>query len=427
MYPNPQDVLPLPSRPDVEQYRTRAKELVRASREGSDAIDAWALRWITALAKAMPEDAPAHAREVTRRAQQVADFARERFATDAGALSQAQFVMARAHGFPGWTRLMQFIADTTGAGSPSATFERAVDAIVDGDLSTLQELLQSHPALVHATSEREHHATLLHYVSANGVENYRQRTPPNIVEITRLLLDAGADVEAECDVYGGGAQTLMLTVTSAHPRARGVQIPLAELMIARGASFDAQVVRDCLANGCPEAAAYMGARCVERGMRINLAELAGMGRVDLIDAQAASEVHSTETQSVAMQMAAWYDHVPFIAWLLDHGTPVDIPEKDDGGTGLHVASYAGHPEVVALLLSRGASVHARDRKWQTTPMVWALHAWLVESRTNHETYRRIVRLLLDGGAAVKFEWIDDDRVREDPALYSALLDRAGGA
>ena len=29
MYPNPQDALPLPPRPSVEQYRKRAKDLVK--------------------------------------------------------------------------------------------------------------------------------------------------------------------------------------------------------------------------------------------------------------------------------------------------------------------------------------------------------------------------------------------------------------
>ena len=49
---------------------------------------------------------------------------------------------------------------------------------------------------------REHAATLLHYTSANGVEGYRQKTPPNAVEITRALLQAGAQPDALADMYG---------------------------------------------------------------------------------------------------------------------------------------------------------------------------------------------------------------------------------
>ena len=52
MYPNPQDVLPLPPRPSLEQYRKRAKDLARAHQSGdSGALRAWATQWIEALAR----------------------------------------------------------------------------------------------------------------------------------------------------------------------------------------------------------------------------------------------------------------------------------------------------------------------------------------------------------------------------------------
>src|SRR5687767_9692458 len=44
--------------------------------------------------------------------------------------------------------------------------------------------------------------TLLHYLGANGVEPFRQHTPKNAVEIVAVLLDAGADVNAEAQMYG---------------------------------------------------------------------------------------------------------------------------------------------------------------------------------------------------------------------------------
>ena len=68
-------------------------------------------------------------------------------------------------------------------------------------------------------SRRRHHARLLHYVGANGVEGFRQRTPANIVRIAEALIDAGADIDAEADMYGGGSRTLMLVATSI-PRTR---------------------------------------------------------------------------------------------------------------------------------------------------------------------------------------------------------------
>jgi hypothetical protein len=52
-----------------------------------------------------------------------------------------------------------------------------------------------------------------------------------------------------------------------------------------------------------------------------------------------------------------------------------------------------------------------------------MHAWLVENRSNAEAYCSVLRMLADAGADVKPEWLDDDRLRADPALYAALSRR----
>jgi len=44
-----------------------------------------------------------------------------------------------------------------------------------------------------ARSTREHRATLLHYVRANAVEGYRQKSPRNTVRIAEILLNAGVE------------------------------------------------------------------------------------------------------------------------------------------------------------------------------------------------------------------------------------------
>ena len=95
---------------------------------------------------------------------------------------------------------------------------------MSGDLASLESLLAAGPELVHARSARVHRATLLHYVAANGVEDFRQKTPPNAVAVGRLLLEAGSVVDALAETYGGGrAQTtLNLLVSSAHPARAGL-------------------------------------------------------------------------------------------------------------------------------------------------------------------------------------------------------------
>jgi len=145
--------------------------------------------------------------------------------------------------------------------STVSNFEAAVDAIVSGDTGTLAALLHDHPELVRARSTREHRSTLLHYVSANGVEDFRQKTPKNILDITKLLLDAGADVNAESDAYSGRSTTLGLTATSWHPENAGIQLPLMELLIDHGAIIDGpdggSAVNGCLHNGRGEAAEFL--------------------------------------------------------------------------------------------------------------------------------------------------------------------------
>lgn len=407
MYPNPQDVLPLPPRPDLGQYRKRAKDLVRACRSGeADAIRGWAAQWIGDLASLHPHNQPsADPSGGDRLIEQVAQFARDRLAGDC-ALTQAQFVIARAHGFVSWPKLAQHLDALAAASSPVSAFEEAADAIVEGDAARLRRLLRKNPQLVRARSTREHRATLLHYVSANGVENYRQKTPPNVVEIARILLDAGAEVDAEADVYGGGATAFGLVVTSAHPRAAGVQNELADLLLERGARLRAGDVRACLMNGCPEAAEHMAAR----GAPVDLQEAAGLGRVDLVRRHLES-APPREKLVAALIMAAWYDRAEVVALLLDHG--LDAGARDgEGRTALHVAAYQGFVALAELLVGRRAPLDVVDDTYGTPPFVWAMHAWLAEKRKRDDDYRAVLRLLARAGATIKPEWMGDERVRE---------------
>src|SRR5437764_12878150 len=133
------------------------------------------------------------------------------------------------------------------------SFEAAADAVVAGDTDTLRRLLAEHPDLIRARSDRPHGATLLHYTGSNGVEEVRQKCPPNVVEIVGILLDAGAEVDALAHMYGEDT-TLSLAATSVHPVNAGVQIPLLKTLLDAGASVDGAMVNACLGNGRGEAA-----------------------------------------------------------------------------------------------------------------------------------------------------------------------------
>jgi hypothetical protein len=102
-----------------------------------------------------------------------------------------------------------------------------------------------------------------------------------------------------------------------------------------------------------------------------------------------------------------------------------VTREHDQQTALHVAAYQGDAELVELLLRHHAPVNVTDQVYGTPPLIWALHAWLTENRPEAETYARILRALVAAGAKVKRERLDDDRLRADPDLYSALLRAAG--
>ena len=143
-------------------------------------------------------------------------------------------VIAHEHGFADWAAVAAHRDQPV-----DAHFEVAVDAIVSGDPDTLRAVLDADPALVRARSPFGHHATLVHYVAANGVESTRQwQSPRNAAQILRTLLRHGADPNAVCDTYdGGSAQTpLYLLVSSMHPAQAGVQGGLVEELCRGGAN-----------------------------------------------------------------------------------------------------------------------------------------------------------------------------------------------
>jgi hypothetical protein len=138
-------------------------------------------------------------------------------------LEDAKLTIAREHGFKDWKAVTDL-----GDMEFDHQFEHAATAIVTGDIEKLRELLRQSPDLIRRVSRYGHRSTLLHYVAANGVESWRQTVPPNAVEITRLLVEAGADIDAKADVYGGLHDTMSLLVTSSHPYEAGLTQPIAD-------------------------------------------------------------------------------------------------------------------------------------------------------------------------------------------------------
>jgi hypothetical protein len=333
-------------------------------------------------------------------------------------LADAQFFLAREHGFLSWPKFAEQVRALENAQSTVTTFETAADAIVSGDEPRLAALLREDPSLVKARSLREHHSTLLHYCSANGVEDFRQRTAANIVAITRTLLDAGAEVNAESDAYDGRSTTLMLAATSVHPERVGVQVALLELLLEHGARIDGResTVNVCLRNGRGTAAEFLA----EKGTRLDLEGAAGVGALDRVK-EFFAEDGGMKAPATARQLAdgfGWaceFGRIAVVEFLLQHGMRADTTLRADGVTPLHWASLGGHVEIAKMLLARGADVNARETGFDGTPVGWAVYGSGHAGADGMERYYEVVDVLVVAGAEI------GSLVSDDRRMMAALL------
>ena len=417
------DALPLPSQPSLEQYRKRAKGLVAAARSGdSDAVRAWTRDWITSLVKALPDKpGPFVQRSVDRAVERIA--ARVRNAPSSRrskelALADAQFLIAEAHGFTSWGAFAKHLELAAGHhdGNP---FERAADAVVSGDVDTLKSLITRDPSLVRARSQRAHRATLLHYVAANGVEDFRQKTPKNAVEVARLLLERGAEVDAIASTYGNDywQTTMNLLVSSAHPAGAGLMPALVDVLADYGAATnglkdDESPLMTALDFGYADAAETLA----RRGARVDsVVAAAALGRAGLVQ-RIVIDSHTlaagtpfvappwrslpddpTVHIELALVWACKFARTDVAHFLLDAGVN---PKAMDGYkmTALHWAAGNGSLDLVKRLLALGAPLEVRN-VWQGTVLDSTIH-FVVHSPKAGVDYFEVMQLLIDAGADV---------------------------
>lgn len=172
----------LPARPDLEQQKKLAKELLAAFRRG---------------------DAEARARIRTDLPDK-----------QAIALADAQYVLAREYGFKSWLALKEHIEALTAEKRPP--LERFKKAVRDGDAKTLRRLLQQHEELRAAINEPVFSFDSPALVAASDVD------------VVDVLLEFGADPNRRSSWWAGGFHPL-----------HGAPAAVAERLLAAGAIPDA--------------------------------------------------------------------------------------------------------------------------------------------------------------------------------------------
>jgi ankyrin repeat protein len=398
------DARELPPRPNLEQYRKQAKELLRACKSG----DSDAIRRIKR-----------HHPQSNKPSGSVGGFT----------LADAQFVVAREHAFESWPKFAKHIEALARETSPVSQFERAADAIVAGDAATLERLLHENPELIREHSTRGHQATLLCYIAANGFEDYRQKSPRNAVEIAKILLDAGAEVDAVANTYGKST-TLSLVASSVHPKRTGVQVALMETLLEAGAAINgvqggSSPVVSALHNGRGEAAEFLA----EHGARLDLEAAAGVGRPELVRKffnEDGSLKNATKAQMESgFLWACEYGRDEVVDFLLKKGMDMSA-QANTGQTGLHWAVVGGQLTTIRLLIERGAPLEARN-SYGGTALGQAL--WSAVNGDAGIDYVAIIEALINAGAKIEagsLAWLAQQSIpASTKARLEALLRRHG--
>jgi ankyrin repeat protein len=302
----------LPSRPDLEQLRRQAKELLRSAGRGdSEAVD------------------------------------RIHAVSSKPTLASAQLAIAREHGFASWPQLKREV-------------ERR-EILDDGDVERLQALLADDPAL--ATSAMEHWrdhpmgASPLGYVAMLRYDTSRGawRDVAGTGALARALIVAGSPVDGE----KGDRETPLITAASYG------DADVARVLIDAGADVEARASED--AGGVPGGTALLHAAVFGMTEVVDLLVAHGAEVHGVEEAAAAGDVEGWLDEATpldarirALVMAADHQRLDVIDRLIAAGTPVDAVDDAFGGHPLRQAAGNGRPASVRRLLEHGADRDLRD-------------------------------------------------------------------
>jgi ankyrin repeat protein len=238
------------------------------------------------------------------------------------------------------------------------------DAIEAGDATRVKQILKDNPAALTERADNQFREMPIHFAAHSGN-----------VEIARILLDAGADVDA-----GDSDNSTALGIAAM--RKHGEMVTF---LIENGADVNR---RDRKAD-CPLSFAVYGQD------EAIIQQLLDAG-ADLYFRNPNGEtlLHITCARGIK----------GFTEHLLENGAEIDA-RSSNGGTALGYAAMRGHVEIVQLLLDRGASPNP-GKTGDVTPLIFT--AWrnqlecakiLLEKGAdpNHVAYRGNTALLIAAG------------------------------
>jgi hypothetical protein len=270
--------------------------------------------------------------------------------------------------------------------------------------------------------------------------------------LIRMLLERGATVRSEtvvASLYAAGGTWCLELLTRA---AAGTPEAFTDALIEAAAEADLEAVAVLLAAGAdPDAPGRDGRsahrRALTAGVATTVALLGGhsnhpveqlLEAIVTGDSDSARRVATANpgfinrveaTERAALVDTAEHGNVTAVALMLELGFPVDARREaidDDGATALHTASWAGSADTVDLLLQHGADLTARDTRWHSQPLEWALvGSGEGPDRAPAPDWVATVRLLLDAGAPTNEITLDPGEPKAPSASVLELLRSRG--
>lgn len=181
-----------------------------------------------------------------------------------------------------------------------------------GRVEQAAEWLRSDRSLVRAVSAAG--MTALHYAARSGDDN-----------VTRLLIEAGADVNA----LDKNARTPLLLACHGGPWKRGAATGVIDLLIQHNANVD-------------------------------LLTAAAIGRADLVNSclnRDSSQIDQlNDRKETAIFLAAKNSHLDVVRLLVDRGADINLADAV-GTAALHRTSQQCSDELIQYLIDRGANAH----------------------------------------------------------------------
>ena len=360
----------LPDRPNLDQLKRQAKELLRGAR----AHDAGALARFRTL--------PAFAH------RSGADVARAPLG-----LHDAQSVVAREHGFDSWNALRERIEELT------LEFSTAVDAFIeaatDGRVDRAERLLAQHPRIARAN--------LYAAVLVGNVEEVERRLAempgraverggPRGWEPLHYVCYSSVGARTAAREAGLVAVARRLIVLGANPNLR---FPWRHHEVERPVLWGAVFVVHSL----PLARVLLDAGAnPSDGVTLPLAAAAGnLALLDLLLTYGAdvNTPWATDGSAPLYAVLHWARTADGVRWLLAHGADPDPVYAANGETPLHVAAASWDRALAEELVSRGADANRRRADGRTPYAVAELNG-----------NREVAEWLLAHGAASELSAVD---------------------